>query len=982
MFHQEHHVSPVEGESYVDNNGERSKRLSTAKIKGKLDKISTSLDKKIAEKLESSDDILGSIRSSSSLLKSKTKLPALLDGYKSSIGSSLSRLDLHSLLKPLYSTKQTTPTPTPSPPTTKTTTSASVPAPAPAPASSFKSTAQNSHGPVKTAAVSESKPVVLPDYLKEADSQPKKKHAPNQITVQQLRETANLRKEINYAVSHNIYAHSSTEVKNLDQNDAHAQLSQTSDGQTVIEPPHYVEPSPPSFENFFSDFWHNLIGRASPLQSREQSVGSARSDFSYVPDNSNKQVIIDPSPQDYASNNYSDTTHDATVDDADDATVEQMMAKAAMKVMKEGIISNTVESYANTGEKPDIEMSQAREELNITSIGEDMSFVIGENVISWRTLKRNTHESHALIGMTNTSIVLVQERNGVYTQKSEEMLLSQPTFFTTYAFWNETHKSIDGIVIVGIQHEIVFYRVNEAMDRMEFIWMWPTTKRAEYIHHFVIDNFDTLLVVTESYNGKFAASLYRFNMNEMDFFLRESLSLEKAAKTMALIQHGYDTFMCFPQHSHVIVYKYMEQNFKYFTRIESSQAETVSAFEMGGYSYLAIGGKQPKILRYFHGNFHDQTILAKSWGFVEFFLPVSARTYRDDLILFVQHRIDYGSHTNAYLEALIWNGRAFHEALSVPCYIGDRESDLGLGCMLDQDRELGIIGATTFKRNRTISILVPRLQAPSGLFDLYIDLLPADTSMNDHLLEIFSEIVILLHTREEVLTNAQSLLDQFPSDPVQEINIKGQHVDTIYTQSLELNAIVPTQGVFLNDELITEELVDEFYGLLNEAEEALKTFDESSRNKRENSVKSLQLSSLNVTDLNVRYINDVPVEDFIFINDGNVTIDGTVVVTQSIEAEIVERAPDDMFLGLQRESADSIVIEGDLRFDEINGIKWKDLISETRLKYLPIYLDEMTVNGVSFFSFSTLDFRTMNYFLSRFYILLFLDGVFERFDQN
>lgn len=66
--------------------------------------------------------------------------------------------------------------------------------------------------------------------------------------------------------------------------------------------------------------------------------------------------------------------------------------------------------------------------------------------------------------MTYTNIVLVQERNGVYTIKSEEMLLSQPTIFIMYAFWNETHQSIDGIVIVSIQHEIVFYRRNEAID--------------------------------------------------------------------------------------------------------------------------------------------------------------------------------------------------------------------------------------------------------------------------------------------------------------------------------------------------------------------------------------------------------------------------------------------------------------------------------------------------------------------------------------
>lgn len=77
------------------------------------------------------------------------------------------------------------------------------------------------------------------------------------------------------------------------------------------------------------------------------------------------------------------------------------------------------------------------------------------------------------------------------------------------------------------------YFDDDAMDRMKFIWMWPTTKHSEYIHHFVIDNYDTLLVITKSYNCKFAATLYRFDMIQMKFSLHESLSLENAAKNMA-----------------------------------------------------------------------------------------------------------------------------------------------------------------------------------------------------------------------------------------------------------------------------------------------------------------------------------------------------------------------------------------------------------------------------------------------------------------
>lgn len=83
--------------------------------------------------------------------------------------------------------------------------------------------------------------------------------------------------------------------------------------------------------------------------------------------------------------------------------------------------------------------------------------------------------------------------------------------------------------------------------------MWPTIKLAEYIHHFVTDNYNTLLDITKSYNGKFDANLYFFDMNQMEFFLHESRSLEKAA-------HGNGTFVCFPRQNYVIFY-HMAQEF-------------------------------------------------------------------------------------------------------------------------------------------------------------------------------------------------------------------------------------------------------------------------------------------------------------------------------------------------------------------------------------------------------------------------------------
>lgn len=935
-----------------------------------MEKIKTSLEKKIRDKLDKSP-ILGSIRNSP-LLKGKSKLPSLLDSYKSSLGSQrISLLPPPCPYQPCSyqpcppCPHQPLPTPETIPPNIASLGNVASIASAPVistPSPTDEDSLGATHGPV-----------VLPEYLMDKDTNKKKKPTnPNPITMQQLIETSNLRKEINYAVKHNTYVHSASEVKNMN-NKVDADYDVPSTNAPPEQPQYFSDffeptttPAPPpfqpffqpfpSFDDFYSNFWSDWFraskkfGASKKLGATlEQSLGSARSDFSYVPDEepfvSPNEKIVNHLPSDNQNDNES--VHGAATNDDE---IAKMMAKSAEEMMQQGIVSNTVESYANSEEVPFIETNRVREELNITSVREDILFNIGENVIGWRTLQRNKHESHALIGITNTSILLVLETKGNYKLQVEKHLLSKPTFFITFTYWNETQQSINGIVIVSIQHELVFLRVNEAMNKMEIIWIWPTINIARYLHHMVLDTMDTLLIITDVHGGS-AASIYRFDMNEKIFFLRQSLMLKTRALNMAFIQSGSDTFMCFPQKAHVVIYKYHKDHFRYFTQIESHNANILTAFEMGGHSYLTIGGSNAKILRYHRGTFQDQTILAKSWGDVEYFLPVPARTYRDDLILFVQHRMNYSSHTTAYLEALIWNGEAFHPALQVPCYINRQMSDLGLGCMLDEDRDLGIIGATTFTRNRSISIIVPRHQAPSGLFDLEIELLPAASTLNEHLLELLSEVMIMLDIRDQVLMEARQLIDNFPKEPMEPITITNKNIDTIRTHNLDLGTIVPTEGIFIGDELITPELVDEFFEVLNETETNLKLLEQMKRNKREGVqvIESLQLKSVNVTHLNVQYVNDIPAKDLVFVEDGNLKLDGTVVLEKPIKPAFVERlySGSDQLLG--QEVADTTIIKGDFNFEEINGLKWKDFINDIVLKHMPNSIDNMEILGVSVF---------------------------------
>lgn len=901
----------------------RSKRLYSTQLKEALDKINLSLGKSLVP-----NPLLGGIPA----LQSKPKL-SLFDKPKTALGAKIAEAIRTKTLRNPFAPAQ---------PLLGQSLDGCL--------SHVPEKPKQLESPEENASLGEAKPIVLPDYLMNKDKQKHQKVSPNVITERQLQETAELRKEIDNAVKNHLYVHSASDLKNQIPSEMAAVAAEE---QVIPMPVPEVTPAynPFSIEQFFSNIWSNWIKPVriqQSLASDEPTIGSSRSDFSYV-DNSNKMPPPNEKAHPMGNLPQSAKLPSETKDDVHpfDATVDDMMAEAANRAKTEGIVSNIVESYANNEDTPELEASAMKEELNITSITEDMRFNIGEQVIRWRTLQRQNQESHALIGITKSSVVLVLERDGVFKLQTEVALLTKPTFFATFTSWNETQRSIDGIVVVSLQHEIMFYRVNEAMDKMEFLWMWPVNSDVKYLHHFVVDNNDLLLIITDSQAGS-SASLYRFDLNRREYFLREGLSLKSKARNMALIQSGHDTFICFPQEGHVIIFKYQQDRFKYFTEIESQHADTLSSFEMGGYSYLAIGGTSPRILRYFHGNFINQTLLNKSWGFVEYFLPVPARTYRDDLIIFVQHRMDYSSHSTNFLEALVWNGHAFRPAYSVPCYVNQHPSELGMGCMLDQDREMGIIGATTYQRNRTISVLVPRHEAPSGLFDLQIDLLPASSTINEHLLEVLSEIIILLDTRAEVLKRAQEVIDKFPKEPMKAVTLENKHIDAIHTHHLDLGSTIPTEGVYLGEELITKEEVDTFLKVLNETEETIKRLEESKRSKRdgEDSPKVFQVKTLDVSELEVEYINGVPFEEFIFVENGSLSIDGTVVLTQTIQVERVERLRDDAFLQMQKDVPEITIVEGDLTFDEINGIKWKDFINQIVMTNVPNSIDELQVNGV------------------------------------
>lgn len=212
--------------------------------------------------------------------------------------------------------------------------------------------------------------------------------------------------------------------------------------------------------------------------------------------------------------------------------------------------------------------------------------------------------------------------------------------------------------------------------------------------------------------------------------------------------------------------------------------------------------------------------------------------------------------------------------------------------------------------------------------------------------------MILLETREQILTNTQQLLDNVTSVNFNEITIAGQTIDSVYTEELELGATVPSNGILFNGEAITDKKAIRFAQVFHETQAALEQLNHDQKRPRRDADQPLDnyhFKSVNVNELYVDYVNDIPVNDFVFVEDGQLVLEGTVELMRPIEADHVEQIDaNEMFVGDGPKKI-TTRIAGDLTFDEINGVKWKELIDQIVMKNIANSLADIDIHGVRIF---------------------------------
>lgn len=741
-------------------------------------------------------------------------------------------------------------------------------------------------------------------------------------TPEKMREAAEIRKEINDAVAHNEYAIPSPEKPGL-------------------------------FETLSQLLGNEKKENSTSNKTNEEIVGDSRSDFSFVTENTNTPLPSSEKPT-VVSIVSPPTETDLKVEALTNRLIEDSKQESSSKIVPNFVDSEKTVSSSRFPPMIPNRSKNLRDILTINFVRENPNFQIGNGVFAWKTLQRNTKSKHALIGLTLTGVVLVYEENSEYKIKKEIPLFSAPSCLTTFTRWNSVNSTIEGIVVVGTQKELVFLVVNEQMTDMDVFLLFPISKPVAAIEYFQIDHVD-MLVLINSNSFQNSADLYRFNLNTKNYWLLQGIQLRAAADNLVYLHTGYDHLLGFPQNNSAIIYRFSGGRFIYYTELPMENSKTISAFEMGGYAYLAIGGDKPVIMRYQNGNFHAQTILAKGWGTVEHFLPISARTYRDDLIVLVQHRINFDSHSISVIEALVWNGEAFDSALAIPCYTNNNTSiNHGLECMIDFERELGIEGATVIQHSKYLTVLVPRHEAPSGLYDFDVELKPVTIESLDNdasLYALFAEVIEYLKIHENLFRNGTETLKTVNNNEL----LSLKNIDTINAESVAVNENVRIETIRLGEELLTQDSIErivEFENVLNETLKITEELDKITQNsRRTRQTESLHIEKLRVNNLNVEYFNDVPAKDLVFIENGSLRLKGPLMLENGLEAEQVQVLPDEVVGSEQPMNLDETIpelrISGNLNFDVINGIPWNVLLQEIVFINSPNHLQDVEINGVS-----------------------------------
>lgn len=462
----------------------------------------------------------------------------------------------------------------------------------------------------------------------------------------------------------------------------------------------------------------------------------------------------------------------------------------------------------------------------------------------WKTLTLDSHI--VLFGLTTNQITIAIGSNGTYELMHELKIESpaQKMSIETMKVWDYNMNKLRSILLLACDKDLIWYELNEANRQISEIRRSRLPKTIDKVSYFQHDGSDLIMLTTIDDQQRIEVEFYEFNLSIEDFWLVQTFKLPNLPEAMVCLDAGRHFLIAFTQESQVIIYRHQHTKFErgkfsFMKAIDAKNASIISGFRIGGHSYLAIGGYEPQIYRYVNGDLQPQSILSQTFGHVEDFLPIPIKIYRDDLVLLVQHRITFQSHSIVAVDALIWNGIAFEIALSVPCRITADPNANGFTCMIDFDREEGLSGSNFIVENyrNSFHVIIPRNDAHSGLFRIKYEIKEAEDPIMkemEHIQKTIELINGMMDYEAIVKSGIDEFMEKTPLNPMKNFNFDNldlieveaetlRHVENVRLESGQvefLNGII-----FSKEDVYALDLLDNMEKTLQEDENKLRALD-------------------------------------------------------------------------------------------------------------------------------------------------------------
>ncbi|XP_058454449.1 uncharacterized protein LOC131432281 [Malaya genurostris] len=486
----------------------------------------------------------------------------------------------------------------------------------------------------------------------------------------------------------------------------------------------------------------------------------------------------------------------------EESLLQQLRESDLLNAFHEAIDNNIIDpSFIETlasVEEPPLITNYTRDTLLIKSIREDANFTFGDHVFSWKTLKQSNKSGHVVVGLSEKSIVILCEVSGEFLLQQEIPMETVPTAFEVTTVWDATEETSVSCLVVATEMVLIWYTMRARTNfALEEEWRWPLHKMTTLIKFMRHRDVDMMLLVGNHPNKlkTVSATLYEFNFLRQQFWLMQKLILQFPCKSIGLVNVGNEFLIAFPQNNTAMIYTFevgkdYRSKFNLTANFSSEQVNSVQAFQVGRFAYIAIGGKSPQILRYSNGNFTSQSVPTEALETVEAFFEIPTRTYRDDLILLVQHRLAFSTHEIQRLEVLVWNGESFDIRSNIPCYVEDEPIDFEVSCMLDLHQPTGIAGSTIIQREKLVSMIIPRYKAHSSLFHIEISMLSGENPITKKVQEI--------HDTIDAFTKILAYQDTVIKEAMDRIAAAENLQSELLLEDCKLES-VEAEAVYLND---------------------------------------------------------------------------------------------------------------------------------------------------------------------------------------